>query len=277
MKRIAFAFVALLIAALSCNYPSAPAVPLPQPALQITATPSSIPISHQMMPADVSLGGPINYDVDSSGNAPQHRAPYGDVYDLNRLERPFTQQDMTYLPSVDITRFRMSSDSTWYYAFIELIGSNPKDAVHIDYGIEIDKDRDGFGDVLVWAVPPYSSQWTVHGVSVYVDTNHDTGGRSALKSDAPFTGDGYDKTIFNQGQGDDPDLAWVRIDPKNPNVIEFAFKWSLAGKSFMWGAWADAGLKDPSKFSYNDRFTIQQAGSSQIDNFNYPIKALFAM
>ena len=281
MKRpIILIFSAMLIMmVLSCNLPASVVAPPPasNPVPQ-TNNPTQPPaIAHQTTPGDVSLNGPINYDVDSSGNAPKHRAPYGDVYDLNRFERPFTQKDMTYLPDVDITRFRLSSDDTWYYAFIELIGTNPNDSANVDYGIEIDKDRDGFGDILIWAKPPYTTQWSTDGVTAYTDSNHDTGGVSAVKSDAPFSGNGYDTIIFSQGRGVDPDLAWARIDPKNPNVVEFAFKQSLPGPSFMWEAWADAGLRDPSKFNYNDRFTIQQAGSPQTDNYNYPVKALFAM
>jgi hypothetical protein len=43
----------------------------------------------------------------------------------------------------------------------------------------------------------------------------------------------------------------------------------------MWGAWADAGLRDPSKFNYNDRFTEADAGSPIKNKPNYPIKAIY--
>ncbi|HUI89783.1 MAG TPA: hypothetical protein VLX61_13785 [Anaerolineales bacterium] len=296
------ALMALIAAALSCNLPSAvngqgqspsQASPAssnassetstgstPSPAPSATATAS---ITHTLIPADINPKGTLVYDVDSSGTAPQHRAPYGDSYNIGLFERPFTQKDMTYISSLDINTFQLTSDDNFYYVFITLIGSNPNDPASIDYGVEIDKDHDGFGDVLVWAQPPYTTQWTTDGVKVYTDANHDTGGASPEKSDAnattqaPYPGDGYETVIFNQGQGDDPDLAWVRIDPKNPNVIDFAFKQSLAGPSFMWGVWADAGLKDPSKFNYNDRFTYAQAGSPIAGNAYYPINAIYAV
>ncbi len=270
--------IVLLLAMLACNLSSG-AAPTQTPLSASTAAnpnSSAPPVSHLTTPSNVSLTGNINYDVDSSGNAPQHRAPYGDVYEFNRLERPFTQGDMNYLPNVDITRFRLEADGNWYYIFIELIGNNPNDSLNIDYGVEIDKDRDGFGDILLWVHPPYTTQWATENVSVYSDSNHDTGGLSATKSDAPFNGNGYDTVIFDQGRGQDPDLAWVRIDPQHQNVIEFAFKQSLPGKSFMWSVWADGELKDPSKFSYNDRFTEAEAGSSEKDNAYYPLKALYA-
>jgi hypothetical protein len=271
-----------VLAIFSCNLPAGnptPAQPLLTPVPTSSSpnlNPGAPPITHLSTPSDVSLKGNINYDVDSSGNASRHRAPYGDVYEFNRLERPFTQGEMTYLPNVDITRFRLESDQDWVYVFIELIGSNPNDPLNIDYGVEIDKDRDGFGEVLLWAHPPYAVQWSTDNVSVYSDSDHDSGGLSAIKSDAPFNGNGYDTLVFGQGQGQDPDLAWVRIDPQNPNVIEFAFKPSLPGKSFMWSTWADAELKDPSKFSYNDKFTEAEAGSSEADNYYYPLKAIYA-
>ena len=307
MKRfyILFAMVVLIAAALSCNLPSAVnSQPQSSPQLSAatatassetaagsTSSPiSSVPsatataaITHLMTPADTNPKGALIYDVDSSGTASQHRAPYGDSYNINLFERPFTQKEMAYISSLDINTFQITSDADWYYVFITLIGGNPNDPASIDYGVELDKDHDGFGDVLVWAQPPYTTQWTTDGVKVYTDPNHDTGGASPEKSDAnattaaPYPGDGYETVIFNQGQGDDPDLAWVRIDPKNPNVVDFAFKQSLAGPSFMWGVWADAGLKNPGMFNYNDRFTNAQAGSPIASSQYYPIKAIYAV
>jgi hypothetical protein len=43
----------------------------------------------------------------------------------------------------------------------------------------------------------------------------------------------------------------------------------------MWGVWADAGLKDPSKFNYNDRFTLKQAGSPIKSSSDYPVKSIY--
>ncbi|HET6845563.1 MAG TPA: hypothetical protein VFH29_01935, partial [Anaerolineales bacterium] len=38
---------------------------------------------HAMRPADVGASGILNYDVESSGTGPEHRAPYGDSYNIN--------------------------------------------------------------------------------------------------------------------------------------------------------------------------------------------------
>jgi len=287
----------VLLVILSCNIPApvnapsaSPTTILPITGLENLADTATLPpspsapsetptyaVTHLMTPGNVSLAGNINYDVESQSNASLHRAPYGDVYRLNRLERPFTQTDMTYLPNIDIERFRITTDTNWDYVFIELIGTDPNDPLNIHYGVELDQNKDGFGEYLIWAQPPYATTWTTSGVTVYADANHDSAGLSAEQSDAPFSGNGYEKVIFDQGKGDDPDLAWVRIDPKNANTVEFAFKNTLPGKTFMWSVWADAGMKDLAKFSYNDRYTIEEAGSPQTDNLNYPIKALYAM
>jgi hypothetical protein len=274
----------LLLAVLACNMPGAQTASTPAPsgpapaALPVQpAAPGEAPISltHLLTPANMPLVGNIAYDSESQTTAAQHRAPYWDVYDYNRLERPFTPNEMNYNPDLDIVRFRIIADKDWYYVFIELIGKDPNDPLGIDYGVEIDRDHDGFGEALIWAKPPYETDWSTAGVQVFEDTNHDSAGTSASKSDAPLAGDGYDHLLFDSGKGDDPDLAWVRVHPSDSSVIEFAFKLSLAGKAFMWGTWADAGLRDPSKFSYNDRFTLSEAGSPLKDNTFYPLKALY--
>ncbi len=277
----------ILIIILACNAPAetpisttAPDVNAPPAAVEtetsspVPETPIS-PVVHVVTPAGVAPSGTLMYDVESSGTAPEKRAPYGDSYNLYRFERPFTQLDMTYVPALDIVTFRMGKDDTWYYPFVELIGGDANDPLNIAYGIEIDKDKDGHGEILIWARPPYSTQWSTDNVQVYQDTNHDTGGISPEKSDAPYSGNGYDTLIFDRGHGNDPDLAWFRISPGSPTTLEFAFKKILSGNAFMWSAVADAGLKDPGKFYYNDRFTIEEAGSPLTENSNYPIKALY--
>ncbi len=277
-------FTLIMIIILACNLPAGTSTPpeasTSEPAANtespapIAETPTA-PVVHLITPAEVTPSGTLLYDVESSGTAPEHRAPYGDSYNINRFERPFTQLDMSYVPALDIVTFRMGKDDNWYYPFVELIGGNANDPLNINYGIEIDKERDGHGEVLIWAHPPYGTQWSTDTVQVYTDTNHDTGGPSPEKSDAPYPGNGYDTLIFDQGHGNDPDLAWVRINPSSPTTVEFAYKKILSGNVFMWSAWSDAGLKDPAKFNYNDRFTIEEAGSPLTDNQDYPIKALY--
>jgi hypothetical protein len=252
-----------------------PSTPVPES----SSTPP--PVNHVAIPADtVPIGNDI-YDVDSSGTAPENRAPYGDSYNINLFERPFTQMTMTYIPALDIETFNLSQDTTWYYVTLRVSGGDVNDPIGINYGVELDTNHDGIGDYLIWANGPYKTTWTTDTVRVYSDPNNDVGGASPEKSDAnattsaPYPGDGYETIVFDKGRGTDPDMAWVRIDPNDATTIQFAFKRSLAGNVFMWGVWADGGLKDPSKFNYNDRFTLKQAGSPLKSSPDYPIKAIY--
>lgn len=307
LSRLSFALLILLLAALACSSvaPSQPtqdmvsiyvtqtlaallaatpsASPIPTAAAPFdTATPTITPapgVTHLVFPNDIQGIGGFVFDVDSRGTAPEHRAPYGDSYKLNRFERPFTQTVMIYLPDVDILDYRIGADLNWYYVTMKLAGPGAAGGLTADYAVELDYDRDGHGDYLIWVKPPLASSWTTDGVTVYMDSNNDTGGLSPERADANFSGNGYDTILIASGRdGPDPDLAWVRLDPSSSTSIQFAFKKSLVGGVFMWGVWADAGLKDPSRFNYNDYFTEEQAGSPEKSETKYyPIKAVYAV
>jgi hypothetical protein len=238
-----------------------------------TSTPSVV---HILYPVTSPPSGGIVYDVVSQDTAPEKRAPYGDSYNINRLERPF-QQDMTYVPDMDIVTFSLSEDETWIYISIELVGTNPNNDLGIHYGVEIDNDADGFGDTIVWAKPPYISDWTNDNVMVLKDTNHDTAGLSPGFSDAPLDTNGYDTALFDLENNikDDPDLAWVRSDAGLKATIQFAFKKSLTDGSFMLGVLADSGLRNVEKLDYVDRFLAEDAGSPVRDNKYYPLGELY--
>jgi len=291
-KRISISTVmVLLLATLGCNIPGAsPTEELPptlvpvisSPASIVDVEPSPVPtpapteIAHIMFPSvDVGAGGLI-FDVRSDGTAPEKRAPYGDAYNINRFERPFLK-DMTYVSDMDILSYNISADADWFYISIELIGSDPNNTVGIHYGVEFDMNWDGYGDYIIWGSPPYSTDWTTDGVQVFKDDNKDTAGASSARSDAPFGGDGYETLIFDRGVGDDPDLAWVRINAGERASVQFAVKRSLITGPFMFGVVADGGLKDVSRYDYNDRFIESDAGSPEIKEAYYPLKEVFGV
>ena len=91
-------------------------------------------------------------------------------------------------------------------------------------------------------------------------------------------GDGYETVVFDQGKGDDPDAAWVRVTADEPATVQLAFKKSLlnGNDKYLVGAWAGMDALDPSKFDLNDHYTVEQAGSASQPDFpaTYPIKAL---
>jgi len=297
-KKIFVLFAVILMVSMACNLPffngtqspqAPPVPPAPAPASTTSGGSTALPAStitstntaavlHVIKPSDgPPATGTIIYDVESSGTAPQKRAPYGDAYNINRLERPFLQ-DMTYVPSLDIVTAIVSQDANWFYVSIKLIGNDPNNPLGINYGVELDTNHDGFGDYIIWAHAPYATAWDTVNVGIFADKNHDTAGLSPEKSDAPFKGDGYETQIFHGGAGDaDPDMAWVRMNAGANATIQFAFKKSWSGTVFMLGALSDAGLKDVTKLDYVDRFTEEQAGSPVKSNKYYPLKALFAV
>jgi len=289
IRSLVLTCVILLISMSGCSLgtptplpptPQAALIPVAGPLATATIPPTPVPATataaHTLTPAE-PRAGKLVYDVESSGTGPERRAPYGDSYDINRLERPFLQ-DMTYVSDLDISTFVVTSDNDWWYVSVNLVGIDPASLHVVNYGVELDLDRDGFGDYLIWAQPPYPSQWETIPVRIFQDNNHNTAGLSYGKSDAPLAFDGYELLVFDGSVGEpDPDLAWVRLLTGSPARVQFAFKRSWSGNIFMLGVLADAGLKDPTKLDYVDRFTLAEAGSPVKENMYYPLKALFAV
>jgi hypothetical protein len=222
--------------------------------------------------------GKFIYDVVSVDTAAEQRAPYGDSYDINLLERPF-MGDMSYVADLDITGYSLSFDEKFYYVSIALVGTNPNNDLGIQYAVELDLDADGFGDYIVVSYPPHNVEWSTDNVQVAWDSDHDTGGLSPERAEAPLPGDGYDTVIFDSGRGeaDDPDLAWARINAGKNATVQFAFKRTLAENRFMYGVLADAGPKEVADLDYVDRFTRSEAGSPIRGNDDYPLKALYGV
>jgi hypothetical protein len=299
-REILYLYIAFaMVLGVACKPQSFASEPAPQASSSIitpssspdeateNSTPSSAPAVTEMIPITSHLMKPPDIaptprkmvdDVESSGTGPEGRAPYGDSYKLNRFERPFLK-DMTYVADIDIHKFGLSEDEDWYYISIQLLGNDPNNTLGINYGAEIDLDADGFGDYVIWTHPPYTAQWDTSTVQVFKDSNRDSGGESALQSDANFEGNGYDTLVFDGGTSEnaDPDLAWVRMNGDLKATIQFAFKKSLTGRSFMVGAVSDAGLKDITKFDYNDYFRETDAGSPIQSKEHYPLGLVYAV
>jgi hypothetical protein len=283
-------FVVLVITALACNAPTG-AQPTEQPVNEVSATEaieevvateeaqsSTNVVTHLVTPSITVAMGKIVFDVESSGTGAEKRAPYGDSYQVNLLERPFLD-DMTYVPDLDIMSYNMSKDDNFHYMSIKLIGFDPNNAIGIHYAVELDTDKDGYGNFIIVATPPFTGEWSTETVRVFADQNRNTGGASPIRSDAPYPSDGYETLLFDGAAaiGDDPDLAWVRMVNEANATIQIAFKRSLAGDVFMAGVVADAGLKDVGQMDYVDRFTEEEAGSPVRDKQTYPLKALFSV
>ncbi len=273
---IAGTHTALALAVPPINATALPSVD----AVQTTPATATATIVHLLTP-----GEPPSYyeshivDRNSSSTAPQHAANGGENFDANLYERPFNATTMDiYYPDLDIIKARLDRTGTWAYVEIETVGINPTNGkMNGNYGIELDLDVDGRGDWLILASNP-TSIWSTIGVRVWQDTNNDIGNDFPSRADHPQKGDGYDLLYFDQGNNPDADIAWARISPKNPKIIQIAFKPSLIGNDnyFMWGAWTDQGVFKPEFYDYNDHFTHAEAGSPLpgLKQY-YPLKALF--
>jgi hypothetical protein len=205
---------------------------------------------------------------------------FGDDFTTNIYERPF-QLDNTYRPDADIAASFISMDEVWYYFSTEVVDINPATkTLDSPVGFEIDFDRDGRGDFLLLATPPFAMNWTTGDVQVYVDTNRDVGNRRPILSDAPpvIKSDGYETVLIANGSGPYPETAWARQSPSSATTIQIAVLKKLINKdSFLWWAWTDFDLAKAALFDYNDSFTAQEAGSPYAASPYFPLKALFGM
>ena len=299
MKRNLYAFIIILALMVgACSMPSlAGSSPVPaattvlpgspNPALPATAAAVAItsttipPVSFSTLTPTVSgdmpgePGGVVAATKDEV-----FPSTTGDAFSINRYERPF-QLDNTYRPDADIAATFINDTGEWYYFSSEVVDIHPETKLmDSPFGFEIDFDRDGRGDYLLWATPPYANNWTNTDVAVYADTNRDVGNRRPMLADAPSTlkSDGYETVVVSNGVGVDPEGAWARLSPQNPRTLQIAVKKSLINRtSFLFWAWTDFDLGKAAAFDYNDVYTAQEAGSPYASNPNYPLKALFGM
>ncbi|MGA9531247.1 MAG: hypothetical protein WBR18_00875 [Anaerolineales bacterium] len=262
---------------------SMPAEPTEPPPATSPAEPTAAPAEPTAMPTVVHTTIPTNPGSVSSFMTDRSTRPLategrtiGDNFDTLLFERPFSAQAMEYKPYLDITRGELSASGPWFYVTI-FLEELPTADVSPSYGVEIDIDKDGRGDWLIYAASPAGSDWTTDGVLALRDNNNNVGDSKPVLSEAPpQSGDGYEETVFDSGQGLDPDAAWIRQSPGSPAKIQIAFKQTLIGPpgEFMWGAWADEGPQEPAWFDYNDHFSIQEAGSPVSNSSYYPLNEL---
>ena len=215
-------------------------------------------------------------DYNSSDYA-EEGITYGDNYRNNILERPFTSEVMVYQGGIDIVRVNLKVSTTWTYAIIYLAEKLPTSG-SMKYGLELDLDENGLGDYLIQTSLPTNLEWNVDNVQVYEDKDGDVGGVRPMKNDDPDdTLNGYETLIFDSGEGDDPDLVWVRRNPEDPTSLQIAFKTELIGNTgYMWSAWADDSSLALDLRDYHDHFTEESAGSPYPGSPLYPIKRVYS-
>ena len=292
--RLTAAVIVIFAAMLACNgsgsVTEVPATQLPT-ATELVAIvevptnppPTELPILHQVFPVNLppSRSGMAG-DHNSSVTADQQKSNGGDRFTFEQFERPFNADTMdVYFPHLDIIETYVFQDSTWIYGTIKVVDRLSVTRGPYRLAMQLDANADGKGDWLVLALNPFSTDWTTDGVQIYFDANSDVGNLTAMIADqGPPGGDGFEQMMFDSGTGDDPDAAWVRVSPDDPNTVEITVKRSLLGNpgAFMVNMWTGHGTLDPAQFDYSDHYTHEQAGAAdpEFPNF-YPIKAIYEL
>jgi len=214
-------------------------------------------------------------DSDSSARASECRVLSGDNFLDNHYERPFTSQEMIYQPDLDIFSVDFAYDDEFFYFTINLNGLDEETGKLLGtYGIEFDRSLKGRGDLLVLVENPIK-EWSIINVIVLVDENRDVGGPHPIVADVGFNGSGYDEEFTLEGEK----VAFTRLSPEYEDSVQFAVSRALLGnpEKFLWGAWADNGLKNFGNYDYNDSMAFSEAGSPFRDNEYYPIKSLYSL
>ncbi len=72
------------------------------------------PITHTVILQGGTLERAYAHDNENSTNFDDKNVRFGDEFLKNRFERPFTSNDMTYLPDLDIMDFGITSDEQFF-------------------------------------------------------------------------------------------------------------------------------------------------------------------
>ena len=241
----------------------------------IETLPEPTEISHNIKPGSPGWINKWFFDTSSASTASGGYVTGGDDFVANLYERPFTANEMIYRSDIDIQKTEMSEDGTFFYVTIYLDDYHPQGGLQAAYGVEIDEDRDGRGDLLVIADRPTSTEWDIAGVSVHRDANNDVGGSKIMRPDTGYSGDGFEQVVFSSEVLTDPDTAWARIATGSPPSVTIAFKRSLVSKdTFVWGVWAADSLLDPALLDLHDHYTQQEAGSPYPSHSTFPLAAV---
>ena len=259
-----------------------------QPSSEVTATETApavvVAVSHVDVPAGGTSDRLTAHDQDNAFFFENKTARSGDEFYKNEFERPFTANDMAYLPDLDIVNFSITNDDKFFYVQVSVAALDAAtQSLTGSYGVEIDRNADGRAEILIVTRPPYGAGFTAENVAVYLDKNGDVGGDRLNRPDT-FASDGFETVVFdlsaNKYPEGDTDFAWVRQtqDGSLP-AIEVAFKsWMFeTNQAFMWSVDASEATISPSMMYYQDHFTAEEAGSARKDDPNYPVKSLWGV
>ena len=215
---------------------------------------------------------------------------------------PFSTHE--YFQNLDIVQGKLGIDSQFLYVAIEMFGGHKSDqggdtleGLKYEYGVRFSADpdgRDGFLLRTTFSDPKSSPVFGTLQNFASMDTDSDVGGRGGplhgqpgpsgilvTKEDNPLEEaglNGYDQVIISDGLVDfGPNKGqaafFSRIDPKNPNIVEIAFDYTLFGLTMadmealqyldMQAIKGDP--QDPQDYFWNDKYTKSEAGAPYFD------------
>ena len=208
--------------------------------------------------------------------------PGCDSWQINRYERPFNAgpQDQ-YYPDLDILSASLGQSQYWYYVRLEIFDV-AEESGWLDglYGLELDLDLDGRGDVLITAElldQENISEWNNAGVQAWRDTDNDVGNEIPMHPDHAINTSGYDEASLDPRVSSED--IWVRAILGKPSFVEIAFKPELIDDDpdFKWWAWVDEGVANPSGYDYHDLLRRDQAGDVYISAPFFPAREIFSV
>jgi hypothetical protein len=191
-----------------------------------------------------------------------------------------------YYANLDIVEGRAGFDETFLYVSVRMAGLTrhtsdgavTTEGLVYQYGFRMALEADGGRGLLVVADQPElknkpNTGFAGLGTFIYRDANGDVGGtgRSVTKQDreAEVGGNGYERVVASDGRtSNGRQVLWVRINPADPTVVEFALDYQAVGlteadlRALPYLEFeANKGLKGPSSYAWNDEYKQSEAGS----------------
>ena len=198
---------------------------------------------------------------------------WADAWLTNQYERPYVSELMTYQPYLDIVEARIRPAGDWTIYEIEAVEGSDQHKVYIS--LELDTDLDDRPDLLILTKALNETNWTDSVITVLEDKNKDAGGnRPRLAEPYDNEWNGFEGEMAQLEQGK---TAYVRRSPDSSSTYQIAVLNEILSDLYIWRVWLEGENFYPGWVEYNDRYTLEQAGSPYLYSPNYPVKELSSL
>jgi len=197
---------------------------------------------------------------------------WADTWFANQYERPFSAVEMEYQPYLDIQEARIRPAGDW--TVFEILAVEPANSERVYISLELDTDLDNRPDFLILTRALEDKTWNDLMITILVDPNRDAGGnRPRLAEPYDENRNGFEENYI--GSRTD---AYVRRSPDSDSAYQIAVsKELLKGDQFIWRVWLEGEIFHPGWVEYNDRISLEEAGSPYLYSQHYPLKNLASM